>query len=91
MGIFRLCIVSALGAVLMMPGVGPASAQSSPSQGSVEVLEVFTVPVVRYDRWSTTYAPGLPFGGLRQVEPTRWYGTRHPVYRNRTPVLSRKG
>src|SRR5688572_22181198 len=44
------------------------------------------VPVVRRDRWSTTYYPALPWGGLRKEPPISLSRT---LWRERRPVATR--
>ena len=57
--------------------------------GYTRVRPVVVVPVIREDRWGTTYYPGLPFGGLRNVQPTPLKARHYRGYRYGNVVSSR--
>jgi hypothetical protein len=66
-----------------------ADAGAAPYGGAVEVPGPFVVPVIRHERWSTTYYPALPWGGLRKTCPIPL--ARSVARRSRPAVLMHKG
>ena len=76
-------------AVAVAAGTLWGHATSAQEYGYTRARPVVVVPVIREDRWATTYYPGLPFGGLRNVQPTPLKARHYRTYRYGNVVSSR--